>query len=80
MLERWADCVGWERLLNRQSLTWRKIPEVDRDNMTRDDALVSMIEWPTLVKRPVLEFEKSVAVGFSDQRIDDFLKRSGLRR
>ena len=80
MLERWADCVGWERLLNRQSLTWRKIPEVDRDNMTRDDALVSMIEWPTLVKRPVLEFEKSVAVGFSDQRIDEFLKRSGLRR
>jgi arsenate reductase len=79
MLERWADSVGWDKLLNRKSLTWRKIPEVDRDNMTRDDALVAMIEMPTLVKRPVLEFGEFVAVGFSEQRIDDFLRRSRLQ-
>ena len=26
MLERWADRISWETLLNRQGLTWRKIP------------------------------------------------------
>jgi arsenate reductase len=79
MLERWASSVGWNKLLNRKSLTWRKIPEVDRDNMTEDNALVSMIEMPTLVKRPVLESGKFVTVGFAPEQIDEFLKLSGLR-
>jgi arsenate reductase-like glutaredoxin family protein len=24
-LRRWSDAVGWERLLNRQGTTWRKL-------------------------------------------------------
>jgi arsenate reductase len=31
MLERWITRLGWERLLNKKSRTWRKIPEVDRN-------------------------------------------------
>jgi arsenate reductase len=52
MLERWITRIGWERLLNKKSLTWRKIPEVDRNELTRDKALAVMIESPTLIKRP----------------------------
>jgi arsenate reductase len=64
-LERWIDSVDWQTLLNKSSLTWRKLPEVDRNDMTRDRALAAMIEHPTLVKRPVLERGKQVTVGFS---------------
>ena len=42
MLERWTQRIGWERLMNRQSLTWRRIPEVDRKDMTRDKALSAL--------------------------------------
>ncbi len=49
MLERWSERLGWQKLLNKQSLTWRKIPEVDRNDMTRDNALAAMIDGPTLV-------------------------------
>lgn len=65
MLERWAARVEWEKLLNRSSLTWRRLPDVDRDGMSRDKAFASMIEYPTLVKRPVLERGNDVVVGFS---------------
>ena len=75
MLERWADRIGWEKLLNKQSLTWRKIPEVDRADMTRDKALAAMIDRPTLVKRPVLEAENFLAVGFSEKRFTEFLEK-----
>ena len=68
MLERWTQRIGWARLLNKQSLTWRKIPEVDRNDMTHDKALAAMIDNPTLVKRPVLESDKFIAVGFSEKR------------
>jgi arsenate reductase len=75
MLERWTDRIGWERLLNKKSLTWRKIPEVDRADMTRDKAMAAMIDRPTLVKRPVLEAEQFIAVGFSEKRFSDFLAK-----
>ncbi len=74
MLERWVDRLGWERLLNKKSLTWRKIPEVDRNDMSRDRALAAMIERPTLIKRPVIEDDNFIAVGFSEKRFAEFLK------
>ena len=75
MLERWASRIGWEKLLNKKSLTWRKIPEVDRADMTRDRALAAMIDRPTLIKRPVLEAKEFIAVGFSEQRFSVFLEK-----
>ena len=65
MLDRWAKTLEWQKLLNTRSLTWRKIPEVDRAGMTKNRAMALMLEQPTLVKRPVLECEEFVAVGFS---------------
>lgn len=70
MLERWCKRISWEKLLNTRSLTWRKIPDVDRSGMTRDRALSMMLEHPTLVKRPVLEHKKFIAVGFSDEHYE----------
>ncbi len=78
MLERWSERIGWQKLLNKQSLTWRKIPEVDRNDMTRDKALAAMIHGPTLVKRPVLEANKFIAVGFSEKRFGDFINRNEI--
>ena len=78
MLERWTQRIGWARLLNKQSLTWRKIPEVDRNDMTHDKALASMIYSPTLVKRPVIESDKFIAVGFSEKRFGDFINNNEL--
>ena len=76
MLERWADRVSWERLLNRKSLTWRKIPEVDRNDINREKALAAMLDNPTLIKRPVFEHDDYMAVGFSEKRFGDFLERT----
>jgi len=77
MLERWAGRIDWQKLLNRKSLTWRKIPEVDRANMTRNRAFAEMIDKPTLVKRPVLEDAAFIAVGFSEKRFGEFLDKLG---
>ena len=76
MLERWAARIDWEKLLNRRSLTWRKIPEVDRNGMDRERALALILERPTLLKRPILEAEKFLAVGFSEERFANFWARS----
>ena len=68
MLERWSERISWTKLLNKQSLTWRKVPEVDRANISKDDAMALIIENPTLLKRPVLESDNFIAVGFAEKK------------
>lgn len=75
MLERWSSRIEWAKLLNKQSLTWRKIPEVDRDGMNKDRAFALMLANPTLIKRPVLESDAYMAVGFSEKRFSDYLNK-----
>lgn len=74
-LKRWADRVGWEALLNKRSLTWRKLPEVDRRDINESKAIAAMVDYPTLIKRPIFETADSVAVGLSGdalvQYVDD---------
>ena len=65
MLQRWTETLDWQKILNTRSLTWRKVPEVDRAGMTVNKAMALMLDQPTLVKRPVLEDENIVEVGFS---------------
>ena len=73
MLERWADRIDWQRLLNKRSLTWRKVSETDRSDMNRDKAIALILDAPTLLKRPVIEAEDYLAVGFSENRFAEFL-------
>jgi arsenate reductase-like glutaredoxin family protein len=56
--------VGWEVLMNRGSTTWRNLPDVIRENVNEDTALALMVENPTLIKRPVIEIEGGLIVGF----------------
>ena len=65
-LARWADAVGWEKLLNRQGTTWRGLPDADKAAMTgRDAALQLMATQPSVIKRPVVQWpDGGVTVGF----------------
>jgi arsenate reductase len=72
MLERWSSRVDWIKLLNKQSLTWREVSDADREDMTKDKALALIIGSPTLLKRPVLELDDFIAVGFSAKRFGEF--------
>jgi arsenate reductase len=67
MLERWSGRIDWQKMLNKRSLTWRKIPEMDRRELTKDKALTLMMQHQTLVKRPILECDGFIALGFSPE-------------
>lgn len=75
MLERWADRVDWRHLLNTQSVTWRRLPEVDRGILSWNRALALMLEHPTLLKRPVIEHWRFIAVGFSPAQYESLFSK-----
>jgi len=63
-LEGWAERVCWERLLNRAGTTFRKLPEAERQGLDQDKAVALMMAQPSMIKRPVLELEGRLLVGF----------------
>lgn len=67
-LERWVSAVGWEALLNRGGTTFRKLAEADKAGIDRDKAIALMLAHPSLIKRPVVEHDGGVSVGFSGER------------
>ena len=64
----WAAELGWKKLLNTRSQTWRKIAQAEREVIDEGRALTLMFEQPTLIKRPVLNDGKKIHLGFSPER------------
>ena len=63
-LEGWVRQVGWETLLNRAGTTFKKLPDADKAGLTETKAIELMLAQPSMIKRPVLETEGGLVVGF----------------
>jgi arsenate reductase len=63
-LEGWARQVGWEALLNRSGTTFRKLPDADKAHLSEAKAIELMVAQPSMIKRPVLETDGGLLVGF----------------
>jgi arsenate reductase len=75
-LTRWADRSDWQELLNTRSLTWRKVPQAERESITMVRAFPLMLVKPTFITRPVLEYDDFVAVGFSPEQYENLRLQS----
>ena len=62
----WNQRAGWEKLLNRQGTTWRKLDDSTKAAVTNArSARALMLAQPSVIKRPVVEWSAStVTVGF----------------
>ena len=65
-LQAWLRAAGWEKLLNRQGTTWRKLGEADQLRAGNEEgARELMLAQPSVIKRPVVEWDDgAVTVGF----------------
>lgn len=66
-LKRWAAEAGWETVLNRSGTTFRKLPEAQKAGLDETRAIALMLEQPSMIKRPVLEMEGRLLVGFKPE-------------
>ena len=66
-LVNWEKDVGWETLLNRRGLSWRKVADDVKTNINKESAIDLMLEQPVMIKRPVLDTGHQRVVGFSPE-------------
>jgi arsenate reductase len=65
-LDRWMTAPAGDKLLNRQGTTWRKLdPAAQAGADSAAGARALMLEQPSVIKRPVVEWpDGTVTVGF----------------
>jgi arsenate reductase len=68
LLADWLKQVGWKRLLKKTGPTWGKLPaEVKASTNDDASALCLMLQYPNVIKRPVLVTEgKVLQTGFNE--------------
>jgi Spx/MgsR family transcriptional regulator len=69
-LKAWAESLcGWEKLVNRASMTWRNLDDSLKAPATDKQWLSLIADYPALIRRPVTVYaDHSVTVGFNEKR------------
>jgi arsenate reductase-like glutaredoxin family protein len=71
----WCQAAGWKTLLNTRGPTFRKLTPEQQDITTQGKAVATMVEFPSCIKRPVVETESGqLLVGFDPAMFGSFMK------
>jgi Spx/MgsR family transcriptional regulator len=71
----WLTQQPWETLINRAGMTWRKLSDGDKANVTdNDSACALMMKKTSVIKRPILEKDGEVlSIGFKEDIYQELL-------
>ena len=74
-LEAWCKKTGWETILNKRSTTWRELSEAEQKKVINQPAAIKiMMEHNSIIKRPVIEINEKLIVGFNEDEIKRAIK------
>ena len=62
----WVEKLGWETIVNKRSTTWRTLSDKEKDITTSSQAIKLLLASPTLIKRPIVQNNKTLLVGFKE--------------
>ena len=70
----WTQRAGWQQLLNTRGMMWKRLSDEERADVDEVKALALMADYPTLIKRPVLDTGSQLLIGFDPERYSTELK------
>ncbi|ODN43971.1 arsenate reductase [Piscirickettsia litoralis] len=76
LIEHWCQLTDWQNLLNKRSRTYRELPEATKNTMSADSIINLVCQQPTLVKRPVLNHQGQLYIGYSDKNYQEIFSHA----
>lgn len=74
-LVEWCRALGWKTLLNTRGPTWRKLAPEQQDITTQSKAVATMLEFPSVIRRPIVETaDGQLLVGFDPAAFASFVR------
>ena len=72
-LEAWCNNLGWENIFNKRSTTWRELDEAEQKKVINQQAAIKlMLKNNSIIKRPVIEVDNKLLVGFNETEYNKF--------
>jgi arsenate reductase len=72
-LSEWLTQESWEVLVNKAGTTWKKLSEEEKAN-DNTSAIALMLDKTSVIKRPIIEGDKIVAIGFKSENYEKVFK------
>ena len=65
-IEHWLSQQNLDVLVNKRSTSWKQLTDEQKSALTSGEDLSVLTEIPTLIKRPVLQTENGLMIGFKE--------------
>lgn len=65
IIDGWLKTVAWDKILNKRSTSWRNIDPSIQQTINKSNVVDLLIENPTLIKRPVMDVNDTITIGFN---------------
>jgi len=76
MLETFEAQLGWEAMVNKRGTTYRQLSDEQKAGLNRETAIALMLEFPAMIKRPLLVHNESYHLGFKPAQYQDIFQSS----
>ena len=67
-LNKWIKKVGMDSLINRRGTTWCRLSAAEKQALDQNALTKLICEYPTLIKRPVVDTGSRILVGFDQDK------------
>ncbi|MCF6345362.1 MAG: arsenate reductase [Thiomicrorhabdus sp.] len=71
LIQSWLTQHPIEKLVNKRSTTWKQLSDAQKTQLMSQENLSILTEYPTLIKRPVLQIEnktqQAIMIGFDEK-------------
>lgn len=72
LIDQFVTHFDWETLLNKRGTTWRNLDEETKFTLNSTTASNIMLEYPAIIKRPILVSNNGQLLGFSETTYSTF--------
>lgn len=69
-LEKWVAEHGWESVLNRAGMTFRKLDPALTQDLDARKAVALMVDHPSSIKRPIAVDGNRILIGFKPEAFE----------
>lgn len=59
-----CEQLTWQKILNKRSTTYRQLPDELKNNLNESTVITTLLNHPTLIKRPLIKCNNTFLVGF----------------
>lgn len=72
-LQTWAAALGWDKLINKASQTWRQLDDAAKDLASEAERIALIQAHPSVMKRPLLIYPGGFKLGFSEKSYQELV-------